>query len=161
MAKPLMARATAVWLVDNTTITFKQIADFVGMHELEVQGIADGDVATVRDHLQRRGRIIVETQLARTLQIELAARLLAARAERRVQPEHALAVSRHGQLARCVMRRARPRAHVLLHLRGIATVSSVWRMCRPRLLGLLLRLYLQWQFCSLSLDGTRTEFTRT
>jgi hypothetical protein len=45
MVKPLMARATAVWLVDNTTITFKQIADFVGMHELEIQGIADGDVA--------------------------------------------------------------------------------------------------------------------
>ncbi|NIZ11500.1 DUF1013 domain-containing protein [Pseudooceanicola sp. HF7] len=43
--KPLMAKATAVWLVDNTTITFKQIADFTGMHELEVQGIADGDVA--------------------------------------------------------------------------------------------------------------------
>jgi hypothetical protein len=40
-----MARATAVWLVDNTTMTFKQIADFTGMHELEVQGIADGDVA--------------------------------------------------------------------------------------------------------------------
>jgi len=45
MAKPLMAKATAVWLVDNTTMTFKQIADFVGMHELEIQGIADGDVA--------------------------------------------------------------------------------------------------------------------
>ncbi len=45
MSKPLMAKATAVWLVDNTTISFKQIADFVGMHELEVQGIADGDVA--------------------------------------------------------------------------------------------------------------------
>lgn len=45
MAKPIMARATAVWLVDNTTISFRQIADFVGMHELEVQGIADGDVA--------------------------------------------------------------------------------------------------------------------
>jgi uncharacterized protein len=44
--KPIMAKATAVWLVDNTTITFKQIAEFVGMHELEVQGIADGDVAT-------------------------------------------------------------------------------------------------------------------
>lgn len=43
--KPIMAKATAVWLVDNTTISFKQIADFVGMHELEVQGIADGDVA--------------------------------------------------------------------------------------------------------------------
>ncbi|MGY9048835.1 MAG: cell cycle transcriptional regulator TrcR, partial [Rhodobacterales bacterium] len=46
MSKPIMARATAVWLVDNTTLTFKQIADFTGMHELEVQGIADGDVAT-------------------------------------------------------------------------------------------------------------------
>ncbi|TMM52884.1 DUF1013 domain-containing protein [Sulfitobacter sabulilitoris] len=45
MALPIMAKATAVWLVDNTTISFKQIADFVGMHELEVQGIADGDVA--------------------------------------------------------------------------------------------------------------------
>jgi hypothetical protein len=45
MAKPIMAKATAVWLVDNTTLTFKQIADFTGMHELEIQGIADGDVA--------------------------------------------------------------------------------------------------------------------
>ncbi|MEM1360319.1 MAG: cell cycle transcriptional regulator TrcR [Pseudomonadota bacterium] len=44
--KPLMAKATAVWLVDNTTLSFKQIADFCGLHELEVQGIADGDVAT-------------------------------------------------------------------------------------------------------------------
>ena len=43
--KPIMAKATAVWLVDNTTISFKQIADFCGLHELEVQGIADGDVA--------------------------------------------------------------------------------------------------------------------
>ena len=46
MNKPLMAKATAVWLIDNTTLSFKQIADFCGMHELEVQGIADGDVAT-------------------------------------------------------------------------------------------------------------------
>lgn len=45
MSMPIMAKATAVWLVDNTTISFKQIADFCGMHELEVQGIADGDVA--------------------------------------------------------------------------------------------------------------------
>ena len=43
--KPIMAKATAVWLVDNTTMSFKQIADFCGLHELEVQGIADGDVA--------------------------------------------------------------------------------------------------------------------
>lgn len=46
MNKPIMAKATAVWLVDNTTLTFKQVADFCGLHELEVQGIADGDVAT-------------------------------------------------------------------------------------------------------------------
>ncbi len=45
MVKLLHPKATAVWLVDNTTISFKQIADFVDMHELEVQGIADGDVA--------------------------------------------------------------------------------------------------------------------
>ena len=45
MAKPIMAKATAVWLVDNTTLSFKQIADFCDLHELEVQGIADGDVA--------------------------------------------------------------------------------------------------------------------
>jgi len=41
-----MAKGTAVWLVDNTTLTFKQVAEFCGFHELEVQGIADGDVAT-------------------------------------------------------------------------------------------------------------------
>ena len=46
MSKPLMAKATAVWLVDNTTLSFAQIADFCGMHPLEIQGIADGEVAT-------------------------------------------------------------------------------------------------------------------
>jgi len=46
MNKPLMSKATAVWLVDNTTLTFRQVAEFCGLHELEVQGIADGDVAT-------------------------------------------------------------------------------------------------------------------
>ena len=45
MAYPIMAKATAVWLVDNTTLSFKQISDFCGLHELEVQGIADGEVA--------------------------------------------------------------------------------------------------------------------
>ena len=43
--KPFMPKATAVWLVENTKISFKQIADFCGLHELEVKGIADGDVA--------------------------------------------------------------------------------------------------------------------
>ena len=42
---PLMPLATAVWLVENTTLTFKQIADFCKLHEVEVQGIADGEVA--------------------------------------------------------------------------------------------------------------------
>ena len=40
-----MPKATAVWLVENTTLTFKQIAEFCNLHELEVKGIADGDVA--------------------------------------------------------------------------------------------------------------------
>ena len=42
---PLMPKATAVWLVENTALSFKQIADFANLHELEVKGIADGDVA--------------------------------------------------------------------------------------------------------------------
>jgi len=45
MAQPLMPKATAVWLVENTTLTFRQIAEFCGLHELEVQAIADGEVA--------------------------------------------------------------------------------------------------------------------
>src|SRR6185437_6073949 len=43
--KPLMPKATAVWLVDNTALSFEQIADFCGLHPLEVKGIADEDVA--------------------------------------------------------------------------------------------------------------------
>ena len=42
---PLMPMATAVWLVENTTLTFKQIAQFCNLHEVEIQGIADGEVA--------------------------------------------------------------------------------------------------------------------
>ncbi|MFV3076281.1 DUF1013 domain-containing protein [Niveispirillum fermenti] len=45
MALPLMPKATAVWLVENTSLSFEQIAEFCGMHELEVQAIADGEVA--------------------------------------------------------------------------------------------------------------------
>ena len=44
---PLMPKATAVWLVENTSLSFKQIADFCNLHEVEVQGIADGEVARV------------------------------------------------------------------------------------------------------------------
>ena len=46
MTAPLMPKATAVWLVDNTTLTFRQIAVFCEIHELEIQAIADGDIAS-------------------------------------------------------------------------------------------------------------------
>lgn len=45
MANPLMPKATAVWLVENTALSFEQIGEFCGMHALEIQGIADGEVA--------------------------------------------------------------------------------------------------------------------
>jgi uncharacterized protein len=45
MLAPLMPKATAVWLVENTSLTFEQIADFCGLHPLEIQAIADGEVA--------------------------------------------------------------------------------------------------------------------
>lgn len=46
MTQILMPKATAVWLIDNTALTFKQISEFCGLHILEVEGIADGDVAS-------------------------------------------------------------------------------------------------------------------
>ena len=45
MTLPLMPKATAIWLVENTALTFVQISEFSGLHELEIQGIADGEVA--------------------------------------------------------------------------------------------------------------------
>ncbi len=45
MRKPLMPKATAIWLIDNTSLTFKQISNFVSLHILEVQAIADGEVS--------------------------------------------------------------------------------------------------------------------
>lgn len=46
MTRPLMPKATAVWLVENTSLSFEQIAEFCGMHMLEIQAIADGDIAS-------------------------------------------------------------------------------------------------------------------
>ena len=46
MRKPLMPKATASWLIENTALSFKQISDFVGLHILEVQAIADGEVSS-------------------------------------------------------------------------------------------------------------------
>ncbi len=51
MALPLMPKATAVWLVENTSLTFEQIAAFCGLHSLEIQAIADGEVATMMQGL--------------------------------------------------------------------------------------------------------------
>ena len=45
MKKPLMPKATAIWLIENTSLSFSQIAEFVDMHELEIQAIADGEVS--------------------------------------------------------------------------------------------------------------------
>lgn len=45
MSKPLMPKGTAIWLLDNTTLTFEQIADYCGLHTLEIQAIADGEIA--------------------------------------------------------------------------------------------------------------------
>ena len=45
MRKPLMPKATASWLIENTSLSFKQISEFVGMHDLEIQAIADGEVS--------------------------------------------------------------------------------------------------------------------
>src|SRR3546814_3113327 len=45
MSLPLMPKATAVWLIDNSSLSFEQVAEFCGLHPLEVQGIADGEVA--------------------------------------------------------------------------------------------------------------------
>ena len=73
MSIPLMPKATAVWLVENTGLTFDQIAEFCGMHALEVQGIADGEVAIgivgidpvasgqlTREEIQRCERVLRE-----------------------------------------------------------------------------------------------------
>ena len=65
MTQPLMPKATAVWLIDNTALTFEQIADFCSLHILEVRGIADGDV----DHGIRGADPIAAGQLSR-LEIE-------------------------------------------------------------------------------------------
>jgi uncharacterized protein len=66
MAHPLMPMATAVWLVDNTGLTFRQIAEFCGLHVLEIQGIADETVATkiVGNDPIRAGQL-TQTEIAR------------------------------------------------------------------------------------------------
>lgn len=66
MDKPLMPKATAVWLIDNTGLAFDQVAAFCGLHILEVQGIADGEVATgIRGLDPVSGGILTRAEIAR------------------------------------------------------------------------------------------------
>jgi uncharacterized protein len=76
MPAPLMPKATAVWLVESTSLTFEQIADFCGLHPLEVQAIADGEVANQMHGLDpvANGQTTAE-EIARC-QADPAARLL-------------------------------------------------------------------------------------
>jgi len=86
MIQPLMPKATAVWLVENTALTFDQIADFCGLHVLEVKGIADGDVAQGIKGMDP----IVSGQLSRTeierCQGNPATRLMRAESKYKVPP---------------------------------------------------------------------------
>ena len=59
MAKILMPKATAVWLIDNTTLTFEQIAEFCELHPLEVNGIADGEVADTGFEADGQSRYVI------------------------------------------------------------------------------------------------------
>ena len=88
MTAPLMPKATAVWLVENTTLTFKQIGDFCELHELEVQAIADGDVAANIVGLNpiAAGQLSAE-EIARCEQ-DRAARLQAMEPERNVKAQN-------------------------------------------------------------------------
>ena len=64
--KPLMPKATAVWLVENTSLSFAQIAEFCGLHPLEVKGIADGDVAQgIKGHDPVTNAQITREEIAR------------------------------------------------------------------------------------------------
>src|SRR5439155_1334848 len=75
--KPLMPKATAVWLVDNTALSFEQIADFCGLHPLEVKGIADEDVAK-----GIKGQDPVTLGLCSQLELDLAVSRVNAKLER-------------------------------------------------------------------------------
>ena len=80
MTLPLMPKATAIWLVENTALTFKQIADFCGMHELEIKGIADGEVG-----MGIKGLSPISTNQLTKEEIDIAAN----------DPEHALELIRN------------------------------------------------------------------
>ena len=75
MALPLMPKATAVWLVENTALTFDQIAEFCGLHALEVQAIADGEVAAQMQGLDPVANGQITTEEIKRCEQDPAARL--------------------------------------------------------------------------------------
>jgi len=75
MVLPLMPKATAVWLVENTGLTFEQIAEFCGLHALEVQAIADGEVAAQMQGLDPVANGQITTEEIRRCEQDPAARL--------------------------------------------------------------------------------------
>ncbi len=75
MAYPLMPKATAVWLVENTSLTFEQISAFCGLHPLEVQGIADGEVAIGIQGLDPTANSQLTREEIERCQTDLSARL--------------------------------------------------------------------------------------
>ena len=90
MTAPLMPRATAVWLVENTTLTFRQIGDFCELHELEIQAIADGDVGNIMGISPVETGQLTEEEIKRC-EADTKARLEAAPMERNVKLKNAKA----------------------------------------------------------------------
>jgi hypothetical protein len=87
MDRPLMPKATAMWLVENTSLTFEQIADFCGLHPLEVQGIADGEVgAGIRGLDPVSGGQLTREEIARCQQDPKARLQLARPAAAAIKP---------------------------------------------------------------------------
>jgi len=102
MTLPLMPKATSVWLIENTTLTFEQIADFCGMHSLEVKGIADGDVAVgivgmnpiVNEQLTREEIKRCEDNPKATLRLSALAEKHAAIASKKKKTSHYTPIAR-------------------------------------------------------------------
>lgn len=88
MTAPLMPRATAVWLVENTTLTFRQISDFCEIHELEIQAIADGDVASNIMGLSPVDNNQLTWEEIRRCEADLSANLVANPMERNVKAKN-------------------------------------------------------------------------
>lgn len=91
MTAPLMPRATAVWLVENTTLTFRQISDFCEIHELEIQAIADGDVASNIMGLSPIDNGQLDWEEIKKCEADISANLTANEMERNVKARNAKA----------------------------------------------------------------------